>query len=73
MHMRLLLEFSIEQLYITALIWILLNCLLLVSFPVVLIIVIHLCMVLLTLTSLGFSVYSINWPALESVSILYSY
>ena len=30
--------------------------------PVVLIIVIHFCMVLLTLTSLGFSMYRINWP-----------
>ena len=36
------------------LIWILQNCLLLLSCPVVLIIVIHFCMVLLTLTPQGF-------------------
>ena len=40
-----------------------LDYLLLLSCPVVLIIVIHFRMVLLTLTSLGFSVYRINWPA----------
>ena len=49
--------------FVITLIWIVLNNELLLSCPVLLIIVIHFRMVLLTLTSLGFSVYRINWPA----------
>ena len=44
------------------------NCLQLLSCPVVLIIAIYFCMVLLTLTSQGFSVYRINWPRLVTKS-----
>ena len=49
--------------FVVTLIWIVQNYSLLLSCPVVLIIVSHLCMVLLTLISLGFSMYIINWSA----------
>ena len=49
--------------FAVTLIWIVQNCLQLLSCPVVSIIAIHFCMVLLTLTSQGFSAYRINWPA----------
>ena len=49
--------------FVVTLLWIVQNSLLLLSCPVVSIIAIHFCMVLLTLTSQGFSVYRINWPA----------
>ena len=49
--------------FAVTLIWIVQNCLQLLSCPVVLIIAIHFCMVLLTLTSQDFSMYRINWPS----------
>ena len=49
--------------FAVTLIWIVQNYLQLLSCPVVSIVAIHFCLVLLTLTTQGFSVYRINWPA----------
>ena len=63
---------GICSVFAITLIWIVLNYSQLCSCPVVSIIAIHFCMVLLTLTSQGFSVYRINWPTCDKVSSIYS-